>query len=291
MNRTFLNAQREQLGERTNFAIVGAPIDTGAGHRPGARFGPDAIRDASYWGRAESMSDLQAFLAGVPTPLRPSIADWGNVRGSFGCVRHDVALQEFKELAAAAAGWSDCLVTLGGDHSVLVPALAAACRGRTDVVLVHFDAHVDVWPIEAGEVDHHANSLAASLRFVERAVTFGARGYGPSRDRLEWARTNGIDVVPRFSPNALPRGPVYLSIDLDVVDPAFAPGVGTPEPGGWTARELLDRVQAVAYRCELVGMDVVEVCPAYDPGGITAALANRCVMTAIQEWAFKHPTG
>jgi agmatinase len=282
-------------------AIVGAPFDDATSNRPGARFGPRAIRAATYhsgdlWSiqlETEVFSLLRCVDAGdAPVvPSRPERA-------------HRVIREKVRRVAATGA----VPIVLGGDHSITYPSVAAVAEthrpGRIGVV--HFDAHADTGAEVWGALLSHGTPMRRLIEegWVEgrNFVQVGLRGYWPERRTFEWMREQGMrwhrmveieergaeEVVARAVAEAL-DGPdaIYLSVDIDVLDPSAAPGTGTPEPGGLLARELLRAVRTIASSVKLVGMDVVEVSPPYDQAEITAAAAHRCVLEALSALAAK----
>jgi agmatinase len=200
-------------------------------------------------------------------------------------------------------------MVLGGDHSITYPSASAVAEaiGKGKVGVVHFDAHADTAPDEWGVLLGHGTPIR---RLIEDGaipgpsfVQVGLRGYWPPPEVVSWMHAQGLrwhlmDEIDRRGFDAVLDeaiaqaldGPeaIYLSIDVDVLDPAFAPGTGTPEPGGLTSRELLRAVRRVARETRLVGLDVVEVAPAYDgPGAITAEVAHRIILEALSAIAAK----
>ena len=298
-----LIADHDQLvAERPDVVVLGAPFDMAVTNRPGARYGPRAIRAASNLGRAIHHLEL-----GVQ-PLRVlRVFDYGDasiipsdIERSHAAIKEKVA-----EVVAAGA----IPVVLGGDHSITYPAASAVADaiGHGKVGIVHFDAHADTAPDNWGVLLGHGTPMR---RLIESGavpgrsfVQVGLRGYWPTPDIIDWMRGQGMrwhlmaEIEQRGFETVLDDaiaealdGPeaIYLSVDVDVLDPAFAPGTGTPEPGGLTARELLSAVRRVVGRTRLVGMDVVEVAPAYDgPGAITAEVAHRVVLEALSALAAK----
>ena len=284
---------------RPDVAIVGAPYDEGTSHRPGARFGPNAIRAATY--HSGSVNSLQLsiqpfeWLEVVDAGDAPVVP--ANPERAHEVIRRRVA-------AVAASGAIP--VVLGGDHSITLPAasaVAAQIAPRT-LGIVHFDAHADTAATTWGSLRSHGTPMRRLIESGAVAgrnfVQVGLRGYWPPPETLEWMAANelrthfmteiearGAEAVVADAIAEALDGPdaVYLSIDIDVLDPGMAPGTGTPEPGGLLSRELLRAVRQVVMAVELAGMDVVEVSPAYDVSDITAAAANRCVMEALSALA------
>ena len=288
-------------------AIVGAPVDMGVVYRPGARFGPRAIRQASYVGA--SRSALHHLGLGVDPFAHVKVVDFGdaNCPPSSLELGHEAVKSKVSEALEAGA----IPVVLGGDHSITLPSATAVARfhGEGRVGVLHFDAHADTGDESYGGVlISHGSPMR---RLIESGaipgknfVQVGLRGYWPPPAVFDWMReqgmrwhlmseieTRGADAVLADAIEEALDGPelLYLSLDVDVADPAFAPGTGTPEPGGLSARELLRAIRNIATSdLELVAMDVVEVSPAYDgPGEITAQLAHRAVMEFISGLAWK----
>lgn len=282
-----VSADGQFQGRFSDFAILGAPLDTGAADRPGARYGPDAIRRAPYltgeihpvhWG-----TQVFAYLA---------IVDAGDAPVVVGS--HPESIEQLRVRTRAVAANTNCLILLGGDNSVVLPALEAAHSKHGPVTLVHFDAHTDTWGSGSGRLTHATvvrRALEAGL--LRDGHQIGIRGFGPTAETLQWGHEQGLTTWTMEDIDDLgigkvlhailaqTSGPVYLSIDIDVLDPAFAPGTGTPEPGGLSSRELLKAVRVLSRNLNLVGCDVVEVSPPYDQSDITAVVANRCVLEVL----------
>ncbi|MGI8871233.1 MAG: agmatinase [Candidatus Limnocylindria bacterium] len=284
---------------RPDVAIIGAPLDDAVSNRPGARFGPRAIRAATYHsGSLNSLQlDIQPFewLVAVDAgdaPIVPSDIDRA----------HAVIRRKVLEVASSGA----IPIVLGGDHSITFPSASAVAQAVAPrrLGVVHFDAHADTANNTWGNLRSHGTPMRRLIESGAVAgrnfVQVGLRGYWPPPETLDWMRSSGLRwhlmteieergaeaVVADAIAQAL-DGPdvVYLSIDIDVVDPGMAPGTGTPEPGGLLARELLRAIRQIVAQVEIAGMDVVEVAPAYDVSDVTAALAHRCVMEAISALA------
>jgi len=285
--------------ERPDVAIVGAPYDEGTSHRPGARFGPNAIRAATYHaGSVNSLQlDIQPFdwLACADAGDAPVVP--GNPERAHDVIRRKVAIV----MEAGALP-----IVLGGDHSITWPAAAAVAEAVTpqSLGIVHFDAHADTAATTWGSLRSHGTPMRRLIESGAVAgrnfVQVGLRGYWPPPETLDWMRQNGLRchfmteieergaeaVVADAIGEALDGAErIYLSVDIDVLDPGMAPGTGTPEPGGMLTREVLRAIRQVVAAVDLAGMDVVEVAPAYDVAEVTAAAANRCVMEAISALA------
>jgi agmatinase len=274
-------------------AVVGAPMDDLASDRPGARFGPRAIRAASCpWGpHLEAKVDASRVLRMVDygdAPVVPS-----DPLGAHAAIERVVG-----EVVAARA----IPIVLGGDHSISEPDIRACASKHGPVGLVHFDTHTDTGREVYGVEISHGTPM---FRLVEagtvdpmRYVQIGLRGYWPGEAEFSWQAERGItslfmhdvrelgiaEVVQRALAVA-GDGPVFLSVDIDVLDPAFAPGTGTPEPGGMNTVDLLWACRTVAAGVSLVGADVVEVCPSglgsLDVTALAAERVVREIMTGI----------
>ncbi|MCK9519740.1 MAG: agmatinase [Dehalococcoidia bacterium] len=284
-------------------AIVGAPFDVAVTHRPGARFGPRAIRAASNLTlgalhhlalRIEPFDYLTAIDAG------DAMSYPGDIERS-----HDAIRAKLRALYEAVPGVIPFV--LGGDHSITYPsASVVADHHDRRVGIVHFDAHADTADTSWGALLSHGTPMRRLIEHGHVAgknfVQVGLRGYWPPPDVIAWMEQQGMrshfmseieergfDAVLRDAIEQALDGPdlIYLSVDVDVLDPAFAPGTGTPEPGGLSARELLRAVRQIVLQVELAGLDVVEVAPPYDPAGITAEAAHRVCLEALSALAYR----
>lgn len=282
--------------EDADVAIVGAPTDDLVSDRPGTRFAPRAIRAASCPPGAHLEAGVDAF-----EELR--IVDFGDapVIPADAERSHRAIEETVRQVLAADA----VPVVLGGDHSITEPNVKACANVHGPIGLVHFDTHTDTGTEVFGVKHSHGTPM---YRLVEagwidpkRYVQIGLRGYWPGETEFAWQREKGItsffmhDVRDQGIAGLVDRtletvgeGPVFLTVDVDVLDPAFAPGTGTPEPGGMTPGELLPAVRRVAEGLEVVGMDVVEVIPTV-PGSadITALIADRIVREALTGLALR----
>lgn len=274
-----------------DIAVLGVPFDGGTSYRPGARFGPMGIRQASRHLRPKFHVELDT------APLEQlQVVDAGDVP----CTPYSIpdAVIQIEEFANELVGGRDRrLVTLGGDHTVALPLLRAAAKKHGRIALVHFDAHLDTWdtyfnaPITHGTIFRRA--FEEGLLAEDKSIHVGIRG--PIYDRADLTddtsfgfrviRAGDLDVIGIEATVAQIRkrvgdAPVYLSIDIDVLDPAFAPGTGTPEMGGLHSRELL-RVLRALDGVNIVGADVVETAPAYDHAEITCVAAATVAFDLI----------
>ena len=284
--RTFMRLPHVTDLDGVDFAVIGTPFDTGASYRVGARFGPAAIRAASALQRPfNAAQKIRVFdhLSGVDYGDLPTVP--GQIEASYG--RIVAALTPIVQAGVTP-------VLLGGDHSVTLAHLRAVSAVHGPLALVHFDSHSDTWDSYFGFQYNHGTPFkrAAEEGILDPAasIQIGMRGPLYDPEDLDVARTLGFEVIdgyelPTFTPEALAQRvrarvgtrPVFLTFDVDFVDPAFAPGTGTPEVGGPTSRQALDYLRALhsagSGGLNLVGCDVVEVLPAYDHGEVTALLA------------------
>ena len=299
---TFLGVDRCELGDPSSYAgadvvVVGAPFDGGTSYRPGARFGPQAVRTTDYLGHDGSRPSLALRTDGL-RDLR--VLDAGDVEMPPGHI--DLALASLQQAVALVVAAGAIPVVLGGDHSIAYADVrgVASVLGAGRISMLHFDAHADTGDLEFGSLWGHGQPMRRLLESGDlrgdRFLQVGLRGYWPGPETLDWMARQGLrsyemsEVVTRGLATCLTEAfaiavddcdGVFLSIDIDVVDPGHAPGTGTPEPGGLTGRELLDAVRRACLELPVVGLEVVEVCPPYDHAGITAALANRVVLEAL----------
>jgi agmatinase len=268
---TFLGVGRSDPG--APICIAGIPFDLGTTNRPGARFAPAAIRQASRM--LVDGAHPEHWIDPATLPL----ADIGNFAIALGDITKSLA-----EIEAQAAPLKH-LVALGGDHGITLPLLRALSKRSGPTALIHFDAHIDTWPENFGQGYAHGSvfyhAIVEGLIEPRRMIQVGIRS-PIERAVYEWTLAQGVTVlaaqdVHAKGPDAVAgkirevigNDPVYLSFDIDVLDPAFAPGTGTPEIGGlatWQAQAIMRRLGGLHF----VGMDLVEVCPAYDVAEITA---------------------
>ena len=284
-------------------AIIGAPFDGGTSHRAGCRFGPQAMRAADYLPHDGSRPSL---ALGVDALVDLGVVDLGDVEMPSGDVERSLAALEERVRAVAAA--SVVPIILGGDHTIALPDVRAVAHhvGWGRVAVIHFDAHADTGDTQWGSLYGHGTPMRRLIESGacrgDRFLQIGLRGYWPEPETLAWMAEQGMrsfemaEVVARGLDAVLDEAlliagddcdAVFLSVDVDVVDPGAAPGTGTPEPGGLTSRQLLDAVRRIAMEAPLAGMDVVEVSPPYDHADITAYLGNRVVLEALGGMAWR----
>src|SRR6478752_3974202 len=299
---TFLGVPRCDLDDPQSYAdaqvvVLGAPFDGGTSNRPGARFGPMAIRMTDYLAHDGSRPSLALRTDGL---VDLGVVDAGDVEMYSGDI--EVALPALESAVETVTRSGAIPVVLGGDHSIAFPDAKGVANvlGHGRVSMLHFDAHADTGDIEFGSLWGHGQPMrrlieSGALR-GDRFLQIGLRGYWPPPETLDWMAAQrmrsyemseigarGLDAcLTEASAIAVDDcDGVFLSVDIDVCDPGHAPGTGTPEPGGLTARQLLDAVRRICLDLPVVGMDVVEVSPPYDSADITAALANRVVLEAL----------
>ena len=282
--------------EGLNAAFIGIPLDIGTSHRPGARFGPRQIRAESSLLRPYNMATGAAPFDTL------QVADLGDV------AINTFNLQKSVELIAAhyqPVLDSGCIpLTLGGDHTVVLPILRAVARRHGPVALIHVDAHADVNEAMFGEAIAHGTpfrrAVEEGLLQTDKVWQIGLRGSGYSMEDFDWPRQQGFTLVPAhevwyqsLAPlmgrirAAIGSAPCYLSFDIDGIDPAYAGGTGTPEVGGLSVPQALEIVRG-CRGLNLVGADLVEVAPPYDPSGNTALLGANllfemlCVLPGVR---------
>jgi agmatinase len=304
---TFLGVPACDLDDPSTYAdadvvILGAPFDGGTSYRSGARFGPQALRMACYLGHDGSRPSLAMRVDGLQD-LR--VVDAGDVEMFSGDAARSCADLEAVVERVAATGALPLI--LGGDHTVTWPDVTGVARGRGSwgrVSVIHFDAHADTGNIEFGSLIGHGQPMRRLIESGaargDRFLQVGLRGYWPPPEILDWMAEQRMrsfemtEIVARGLDECLSEAfaiatdecdGVFLSVDIDVCDPGHAPGTGTPEPGGLSARQLLDAVRRICYDLPVVGMDVVEVSPPYDHADITALLGNRVVLEALSAMA------
>jgi agmatinase len=286
---TFARLPRVDQVSAWDVALVGVPFDIGTSYRPGARFGPTGIRQAS-----RTIRNWHPDLELAPFAAQ-QVVDAGDVACSTYVI--DDAIRAIDDAATELTAGGGRLVTLGGDHTIAYPLLRAAHRRHGPVALVHFDAHVDTYDTYMGAPFTHGTPFRRAAEdglFVPgHSMHVGIRGskYGPE-DLSEDAgygfsvlgtwdiETIGIaGYVERIRERVGDR-PLYLSLDIDVLDPAYAPATGTPEVGGFTTRELMGILRGLRGM-DLVGADIVEVAPVYDHAEITSIAAANVAYELI----------
>ncbi|RJE86634.1 agmatinase [Paracoccus onubensis] len=272
------NYSRDLSG--VDVAVTGVPYDNAVTFRPGCRLGPQAIRAASV-----QLAELKAFPFGFDPFETLSVVDYGDAHldpHHPETVIPDIEAHADEILQAGAR-----MLTLGGDHSIAYPLLRAHAKKYGPVALIQFDAHCDTWEDDGKQYDHGSMFLRAAREGIidtGKSTQVGLRSFNDQDFGFEiltspWIHRNGIDAAVKVARERAGDAPVYISFDVDGMDPAFAPGTGTPVPGGlasWQALEFIRGLDGL----NLVGMDVVEVSPPYDHSEITAIAAA----TVAHDW-------
>jgi guanidinobutyrase / D-arginase len=294
---TFARLPRLDEVERADVAIVGVPFDSGVSYRPGARFGPGHIRASSKLLRTyNAVQDIEPFAV-------QQVADAGDIA----CNPFDIAeaVRQIDEGARALVDTGAKLMTIGGDHTIALPLLRVMHEVHGPIAVVHFDAHLDTWDTYFGAPVTHGTPFrrASEEGLIDKtgSMHVGIRGPLYSSEDLTDDQVLGFQVIGAHDMDDLGwRGaverikarvgnrPTYVSLDIDVLDPSFAPGTGTPEAGGLSSRELLNILRAFAD-LNLVGADIVEVAPAYDHAEITGIAASHAAYELISAMAPRKP--
>ena len=286
---TFARLPRIEDVPRADIAVVGIPFDSGVSYRPGTRFGPSHVRESSRllrpYNPAQDVSPFQ--LA--------QVVDAGDIPvNPFDLTE---AVTEVERAALALGEQVQRIVTIGGDHTVALPLLRAVAAKHGPVAVLHFDAHLDTWDTYFGAPITHGTPFRRAseegLIDLTASCHVGTRGPLYSKQDLEDDERLGFSIVSSeyIEEHGVEAGiarilqrigdkPLYVSIDIDVLDPAHAPGTGTPEAGGLTSRELLRILRALKSQ-NIVGADVVEVSPAYDHAQMTGIAASHVVYELV----------
>src|SRR5579875_1935381 len=278
---TFALLPRLDQVDHADSAVVGVPFDSGVSYRPGARFGPSHVRESSRLLRPyNQVQDVSPFA-------ELQVADAGDI--AVNPFNIEEAVRDVEAGATALTEGGTRLLTIGGDHTIALPLLRTVVKRHGPVAVVHFDAHLDTWDTYFGAPVTHGTPFrrASEEGLLDRSscLHVGIRGplYGATDlvdDRelgfaiVSSPEVDGLGVrgvIERIAARVGER-PVYVSVDIDVLDPAFAPGTGTPEAGGLTSRELLAMLRSFAA-LNLVGADIVEVSPPYDSASVTGIAA------------------
>ena len=300
--RTFMRLPNvTDLSADVDIAIVGVPFDTGGTYRVGARFGPGGIRDQSMLLRPYNPAlDVVLFE-------HCSCVDYGDLQTAPGYLPE--SHQMITDGASAVlANDSVTPIFLGGDHSVSLPLLRAVHAKHGPVGLIHFDSHSDLWHSYFNGKDTHGTpfrrALEEGLIDPQRSCQIGLRGSLYDKDDYQMTESEGMLMVdgPQLHQQGIPKtlaqiiekagdGPLYLTFDIDFVDPTFAPGTGTPEVGGFNSAQCQQLLRGLTPLCDrIVAYDMVEVMPAYDPANTTSLLAANLVyeMMSLVAWSKKN---
>lgn len=296
---TFARLPRLDEVDAVDVAVVGVPFDAGVSYRPGARFGPAHVRESSRLLRPYNPAlDVSPFAC-------MQVADAGDVAVNPFSIEEAIGQVEWG--ADSLLERAGRLLTIGGDHTIALPLLRSVARRHGPVAVVHFDAHLDTWDTYFGAAYTHGTPFrrASEEGLIDRSASMhvGIRGPLYADTDLADDAALGFSVVPaveiddlgwrgvmeRISARVQDR-PVYVSVDIDVLDPAFAPGTGTPESGGLLSRELLAILRG--FRAiSLVGADIVEVAPAYDSAQITGIAASHVAYELLSAMALQPCAG
>ena len=293
---SFARLPRLDQVSHADVVVAGVPFDSGVSYRPGARFGPTHVREASRLLRPYNPAlDVSPFDIA-------QVADAGDIAVNPFNIHE--AIETIEAAAVELTKNDTALVTIGGDHTIALPLLRAAAQKHGPVALVHFDAHLDTWDTYFGAEYTHGTpfrrAVEEGILDTEALSHVGTRGPLYGKKDLEDDRRFGFGIVTSSDiyyqgvrevvdklRQRLGNRPVYVSIDIDVLDPAHAPGTGTPEAGGMTSRELLEILRGFRG-LNLIGADVVEVAPAYDHAEITSVAAAHVAYDLVSLLAMRH---
>ena len=277
---SFLRRRYSRDLSDVDVVVSGVPYDASVTYRPGCRLGPRAIREASV-----QLAELHAFPFGFDPFETLSVIDWGD------CMMDphhpETVLTDIQNHAADIIASGAKMLTLGGDHFIAYPLLKAHAEKYGPVALLQFDAHCDTWPDDPTRLDHgtmFGRAAAEGVIDVTKSTQIGLRTYNDSDHGFEiltapWVHRNGIDAALDIIKKRAGDTPLYISFDIDGLDPAFAPGTGTPVVGGLASWQALELIRGLGS-LNLIGMDVVEVSPPYDHAEITAIAAA----TVAHDW-------
>ena len=292
---TFMRMQKVDSAEGLDFAIAGAPFDTASSFRSGSRFGPNAIRNISAMMKPNNVIMQVNIMDGLKG------GDIGDFNVTPGYIHP--TYQAIEEGVANILKENACPIVLGGDHSITLAELRAVAKKYGPVALVHFDSHSDLCDEVFGQKYNHGTpfrrALEENLIDASHSIQVGMRGSLYDPDEHKMAAELGMKLIPAHKVREMGLEnliktilervgdkPCFLTFDIDFVDPAYAPGTGTPEVGGFTSLEALDLVRK-RKDLNFVGFDLVEVLPAYDHGEITAYLAANIVFEYLSILAVK----
>jgi len=294
---SFARLPRLDQVSSADLMVVGIPFDTGVSFRPGTRFGPNHIRDSSRLLRPYNPAlDVHPFNL-------IQVADAGDL--NVNPFNIGEAIETIEKEASALTSSNRRLVTIGGDHTIALPLLRAAAKVHGPIALLHFDAHLDTWDTYFGEEYTHGTpfrrAVEEGILDTEAICHVGTRGPLYGKKDLDDDHRFGFGIVTSADvyyqgvkeiiaklKDRVGNRPLYISVDIDVLDPAHAPGTGTPEAGGITSREILELLRGL-NGCNIIGADVVEVAPAYDHAQITGIAASHIAyelvsLMALSSW-------
>jgi len=270
---SFMRRRYTKNLEGVDIAVSGVPFDAATSYRPGARLGPRAIRAASV-----QLAELLAFPDGIDPFNTLAVSDYGDCLLDYGHPERTV--ETIQNHAKTILDSDTEMLTFGGDHFVTYPLLRAHYDKHGPMALVHFDAHPDTWPDEGGRLDHgtmFTRALKEGLINPSHSIQIGIRTHSSNTHGLTildapWVHDNGCSAVTEKILKVVGSSKAYLTFDIDCLDPAFAPGTGTPVAGGLSSAQALSILRGLGD-INFIGADVVEVAPAYDHSEITAIAA------------------
>ena len=270
---SFLRRKYTKELEGADIAVSGIPFDAATSFRPGARFGPKAIREASV-----QLAELLAYPDGIDPFKTLAVIDYGDCELDYGF--HSNVVSQIEAHAKTILDSGTEMLTFGGDHFITYPLLRAHAEKFGPIALVHFDAHTDTWPDEDGRLDHgtmFSRAIKEDLVDTKHSIQVGIRTHNSNTKGVTildspWVHKNGVDKVIKKIIEVVKDRPTYLTFDIDGLDPAYAPGTGTPVAGGLTSAQALAIIRGLDG-LNFIGADVVEVAPAYDHSEITAIAA------------------
>lgn len=263
--------------EEADSVIVGIPMDFTVSFKPGSRFAPQAVRNVSY-----GIEEYSVYLDKVLSDYM--FYDWGDINLPIGNVPG--SLDRIGQVAAKLFGDNKFPIFIGGEHLVSYPIIREASKKYHDLIVIQFDAHADLREDYLGEENSHATVMRKAAQIIggKNLYQFGIRS--GTRDEFIYAKENTNMFVDKVieplksAINEIGNKPVYITIDIDVVDGAFAPGTGTIEPGGISAREMIEAIHTL-QNLNVVGMDIVEIAPALDQSERTALLGAKLIRESI----------
>ncbi|MCW2557020.1 MAG: gbh 6 [Mycobacterium sp.] len=292
---TFARLPRAEDVSHVDVGVLGVPFDSGVSYRPGARFGPSAVREAS-----RLLQGYNQFQGVAPFQVQ-QVADLGDVNANPFNVEEALSAVERRAKELTENGTK--IVTIGGDHTIALPLLRAAAHAHGPVALLHFDAHLDTWDTYFGQPYTHGTPFLRAheegLLSREHLTHVGIRAnlhheHDLDRDaEIGFGIISCMDIAERgvqeivaSMKHRIGDMPVYISIDIDVLDPSHAPGTGTPESGGLTSREMIQMLRGIGD-LNIVGADVVEVSPSYDWAQLTGLAASTLIYELISIFGVK----
>jgi len=270
---SFLRRKYTKNLQGVDIAVSGIPFDAATSYRPGARFGPKAIREASV-----QLAELLAFPDGIEPFKALAVIDYGDCSLDYGTPTD--AVEQIQNHAKIILDSGSEMLTFGGDHFVTYPLLRPHYEKHGPMALVHFDAHTDTWPDEDGRLDHgtmFTRAIKEGLIDPKHSIQIGIRTHNSNTRGITilnapWVHENGTKAVTDKILEVVGKHKAYLTFDIDCLDPAFAPGTGTPVSGGLSSAQALAILRSLGG-LNFIGADVVEVAPAYDHADITAIAA------------------